>query len=203
MMMLKIVELFLTFFKIGLFSFGGGYAMIPLIQNEIERHGWLTASQFAEIIAIAEMTPGPIAVNTATYVGFLNSGILGGLVATAGVTLPSLLLILLLARFFFRFQKKPLNKMIFYGLRPVIVGLVFTAALVIGQTSLFKEAAISLAAWLDLLISHPLQVISPVSLLIFGLTLFLDKKRKVHPLILIGIAGLAGGVLFSLFPAWA
>ena len=202
MMMLKIVELFLTFFKIGLFSFGGGYAMIPLIQNEIERHGWLTASQFYEIIAIAEMTPGPIAVNAATYVGFLNAGILGGLAATAGVTLPSLLLILLLARFFFKFQKQPLNKMIFYGLRPVIVGLVLTAALVIGQSSLFKDAAQSLADWLGLLFSHPLQIISPVSLLIFGLTLFLDKKRNIHPLILIGIAGLVGGVLFTLLPAW-
>lgn len=203
MMMLKIVELFLAFFKIGLFSFGGGYAMIPLIQNEIQSHGWLTASQFAEVIAIAEMTPGPIAVNAATFVGFKNAGILGGLVATAGVTLPSLLLILLLARFFFKFQKQPLNRQIFYGLRPVIVGLVFTAAIVIGQTSLFKGAADTLSGWFSLLAAKPLQIISPVSLLIFGLTLFLDKKRKIHPLILIGGAGLIGGVLFSLLPAWA
>lgn len=84
------LKLFLSFVKIGLFSFGGGYAMIPLIQKEIESHGWLTPSQFIDIIAIAEMTPGPIAINSATFVGYNTAGFLGGAVATFGVALPSL-----------------------------------------------------------------------------------------------------------------
>ena len=92
-------ELFYSFFRIGLFSFGGGYAMIPWIQSEILHHGWLTADQFADIVAVAEMTPGPIAVNSATYVGYMTAGVVGSMVATAGVTLPSLLLILLVAGF--------------------------------------------------------------------------------------------------------
>jgi chromate transporter len=88
------LSLLITFFKIGLFSFGGGYAMIPMIEREIESHGWLSPAEFIDIIAIAEMTPGPIAVNSATFVGFKTAGILGGLFATLGVALPSLLLIL-------------------------------------------------------------------------------------------------------------
>ncbi|HBP37532.1 MAG TPA: chromate transporter [Clostridiales bacterium] len=202
--MLRIVaELFLTFFKLGLFSFGGGYAMIPLIQNEVESHGWLTAAQFADILAIAEMTPGPIAVNTATYVGFINAGVIGGLAATAGVTMPALLLILLIARFFFKFQKHPLNQALFYGLRPTITGLVLTAAFVVSQSSLLKQTASSLSDWFSRLLQHPLQLVSPVSLLIFGLTIFLERKYKPHPLILIGGAGLAGVLLFGFLPGWA
>ena len=203
MMLRIVVELFLTFFKLGLFSFGGGYAMIPLIQNEVESHGWLTAAQFADILAIAEMTPGPIAINTATYVGFINAGIIGGLVATAGVTMPSLLLILLIARFFFKFQNHPLNKALFYGMRPAITGLVLTAAFVVSQTALFKQTASSLSDWFNRLLQHPLQLVSPVSLLIFALTIFLERKYKLHPLLLIGGAGLAGVLLFSLLPGWA
>ena len=110
------IKLLLTFMKIGLFSFGGGYAMIPMIEKEIEGHGWLSATEFFDIVAIAEMTPGPIAVNSATFVGYRTAGYFGGLIATIGVAIPSLVLILIISRYFFKFQKHPLNTAVFYGL---------------------------------------------------------------------------------------
>lgn len=132
------IKLLLTFLKIGLFSFGGGYAMIPMIEKEIEGNGWLSASEFFDIVAIAEMTPGPIAVNSATFVGYKTAGFLGGLTATIGVVIPSLVLILIISRFFFKFQKHPLNTAVFYGVRPVIAGLIATAAIFVSETAIFK-----------------------------------------------------------------
>ena len=191
-----LLELFWSFFRIGLFSFGGGYAMIPLIQSEILHHGWLTAAQFADIVAIAEMTPGPIAINSATYVGYMVAGIAGSLTATAGVTLPSLLLVLLVARFFARYQNHPLYTMIFYGVRPVVVGLIASAAIFIGKTSLITVAADqTIRQWFAGLFQHPLAVISPIALLIFIVTLIVQLKVKLHPLIVIGGAGLLSMVL--------
>ena len=99
------LRLFFSFFKIGLFSFGGGYAMIPMIQKEIEINGWLAASEFVDIIAIAEMTPGPIAINSATFVGYKTAGFFGGMVATMGVALPSIILVFIVSSFFFKIQK--------------------------------------------------------------------------------------------------
>jgi len=94
------LKLLFTFFKIGLFSFGGGYAMIPMIEKEIEANKWLTSDEFVDIIAISEMTPGPISVNSATFVGYKTAGIFGGMFATLGVALPSLILILIISHFF-------------------------------------------------------------------------------------------------------
>lgn len=168
------LELIMTFMKIGAFSFGGGYAMIPLIQKEIEKHGWMTGAEFVDIIAIAEMTPGPIAVNAATFVGYKAAGVWGGIIATIGVAMPSLLLILLVSQFFFKYQQHPVNKMIFYGIRPVIVGLIATAAITIGQTSSvnFGSIAISILAFVAMF------------------------KFKLHPIITIIISGLLGIVVF-------
>lgn len=197
--MLILLELLWSFFRIGLFSFGGGYAMIPLIQSEILHHGWLTAAQFADIVAIAEMTPGPIAINSATYVGYLTAGIPGSLVASAGVTLPSLLLVLLVARFVARWQSHPLYTMIFYGIRPVVVGLIASAAVFFGKAVLITLTANqTVRQWLAGFFSRPLAAVSPIALLIFAATLFLQIKFKLHPLILIGGAGLLSLLLHLL-----
>lgn len=198
-----LVELFLVFFKIGLFSFGGGYAMIPMMQSEILGRNWMTEAQFADIIVISQMTPGPVSINAATYVGFTNAGIIGSLFASAGVVMPSLILVLLVAKFFFRFQEHPIKKAVFYGLRPVVAGLVFSAAIVIGETSLIKESTLAIGVWLGELFRDPLRLISPVSILIFAATLLLDRKFKIHPLLLIAGAGVAGGLLFTFLPSWA
>jgi chromate transporter len=180
--MMMLLELFWIFFKIGLFSFGGGYAMIPLIQNEIVSRGWLSAETFANIIGIAEMTPGPIAINMATFVGYKTIGFFGSVMATMGVAMPSLLLILLISKVFFKYQNHPLKKAIFYGMRPVIVGLILSAAYFIAETSIFTiKPDGSFAA---LLLS-----IDWVSAGIAVLTIVCIKKYRIHPIIQLGIGG--------------
>ena len=99
------IELFLTFLKIGAFTFGGGYAMLPLIQSEVERHGWLTQAEVVDFIAVSESTPGPLAINMATFVGIRTGGVLGAVCATLGVVLPSFVIILIVAKFYEKFRK--------------------------------------------------------------------------------------------------
>ncbi|NLM76976.1 MAG: chromate transporter [Ruminococcaceae bacterium] len=194
------LELFWSFFRIGLFSFGGGYAMIPLIQSEITQHGWLTAAQFADILAIAEMTPGPIAVNSATYVGYKTAGIIGSLCATAGVTMPSLLLVLLVAGIFRKYQNHPLNTMIFYGIRPVVVGLIISAAVFIGKTAMINVTADQgFRQWLNTFSQKPLEAIVPIALVLFVISLLVQIKFKLHPLLLIFGAGAASLLLHLVF----
>jgi chromate transporter len=187
--------LFWVFFRLGAFSFGGGYAMISLIQREMLAHQWLTTTQFSDIVAISQMTPGPIAINAATYVGYKVAGLVGSAIATIGVILPSLILILLVSKFLIRWQKHPLNQMVFYGLRPVIIGLIAVAAVDIGKISLLRAVPTS---WADLLQHNPFLWISPLSLGIFALTVLLEIRFKVNPIITIILAGLISGVVLSL-----
>lgn len=191
------LKLLLTFFKIGLFSFGGGYAMIPMIEREIEGNGWLTATEFFDIVAIAEMTPGPIAVNSATFVGYKTAGFFGGLAATFGVAMPSLILILIISKYFFKFQKHPLNGAIFYGIRPVIAGLIATAAIFVSETAIFKG---KLSAELfSQLFREPLKVLNVGSIFIFLVSLFLLIKTKIHPMLVIALSGVLGILFFYVF----
>lgn len=131
------LQLFYTFFKIGLFGFGGGYAMLSMIQGEVvTRYGWLTAQEFTDIVAISQMTPGPIGINSATYVGYTtiadcygtSYGILGSIIATFAVVLPSFLLMLTISKFFLKYQKHPSVEAVFSGLRPAVVGLLTSRA---------------------------------------------------------------------------
>lgn len=186
---MEYLRLFLSFFKIGLFSFGGGYAMIPLIQSENAMYKWISSSDLIDIIAISEMTPGPVAVNSATFIGYNAGGILGGLIATIGVALPSLLLILIVANVFFKFNNHPLKTMAFYGIRPVIAGLIISAALVVGQTAFLKNGV-------NLNEANILQLISLQNVFIFVLSLFLLLKTKINPVMIILISGILG-VLFK------
>jgi len=188
------ILLFITFVKVGLFSFGGGYAMIPLIQREIELNGWLSTAEFVDIISIAEMTPGPIAVNSATFVGYKVAGIFGGLIATAGVATPSFFIIMLVSSVFFKFQKHPLSTALFYGIRPVILGLIVTAALFVAETVLFKKD-ISVEFFISLA-CKPLQAINLVGIAIFLLSLLALVKFKLHPVFVIIVAGILGIALF-------
>ena len=116
-------QLFYTFFKIGLFGFGGGYAMLSMIQGEVvTRYGWLTPQEFTDIVAISQMTPGPIGINSATYVGFTATGsIWGSVIATFAVVLPSFILMLVISKFFLKYQKHPAVEAVFSGLRPAVV----------------------------------------------------------------------------------
>lgn len=190
------LKLLISFFKIGLFSFGGGYAMIPMIQNEIESNGWMSPTEFADIIAIAEMTPGPIAVNSATFVGYKVAGITGGLVATIGVSLPSLILILLVSRIFIKYMDHPVKNAIFYGVRPVICGLVLSAAFFIAETAWFNmgfDEFINSA----LSVSNLGDIINLKGIIITALSLFLLIKFKAHPILVLVISAVLGIVLFN------
>lgn len=127
------LQLFYTFFKIGLFGFGGGYAMLSMIQGEVvTRYNWVSTQEFTDIVAISQSTPGPIGINAATYVGFTATGsIWGSVIATFAVVLPSFILMLTISKFFLKYQKHPAVEAVFSGLRPAVVGLLASAALVL------------------------------------------------------------------------
>ena len=177
------LRLFLVFLKIGAFTFGGGYAMIPLIQAEVVGAGWMTDEQLINFIAVSESTPGPFAVNIATYVGMEAGGIGGALCATFGVVLPSFLIILLIARVFTRFAKSAPVQGVLNGLRPMVVGLIGAAALSVGRTAF----ALPAVTWRGLLSSDILWL-TPI----FILAAFWLWKRKWHPIAVILLAAALG-----------
>ena len=134
-----LLQLFWTFFKIGAFTFGGGYAMLPLIQAEVAAHGWMDAEELINFVAVSESTPGPFAVNISTFVGLRLVGIPGAICATLGVALPSFIIILIVAKCFQRFKNSALVQGCMSGLRPAVVGLIATALLSVGQTVFFPD----------------------------------------------------------------
>lgn len=128
------IILFLTFFKIGLFTFGGGYAMLPLIQEEVLTRGWIENADLINFIAVSESTPGPFAINMATYIGNEMGGIIGAVFATLGVVLPSFIIILLVAKFFEKFKTNKIVSGCMSGLKPAVIGLIGAAVISIGET---------------------------------------------------------------------
>ena len=174
------LELFLTFFRIGLFTFGGGYAMLPLIQSEVLAHGWMDMARIVNFIAVSEGTPGPFAVNIATYIGRVTAGIPGAMCATAGVVLPSFLVIRVVASFYERFRKSRMVEGAMTGLRPTVIGLIAASLLSLGRavfTSAFG------AGWLP----------GAVSLAIFTASAVLAFRKK-HPIAIIALSAAAGVV---------
>lgn len=171
------LKLFLSFLKIGAFSFGGGYAMLPLIEQEIVTiNHWLDQSEFVDIIAISQMSPGPIAVNAATFVGFKHLGLLGALVATLGVIFCSFFLVTALANIIIKYKHSPVINGIFTGIRPGVIGLIAAACV-----SLFKTS------------------INDVKSLAIGLTvLVILYKTKIHPIAMIMVSGLLGILVYSI-----
>ena len=185
------LELFWTLFKIGAFTFGGGYAMLPLIQSEVESRGWLPLTQLVDFVAVSESTPGPFAVNIATYVGAVRAGLPGALCATLGVVLPSFVIILLVARAYDRFKTSPLLRGMMASLRPAVIGLIAAALLSLSRAVLCPGGA-SFSMFAD-----------PAfwaSLCIFAVMLYLALRRR-HPILLIGLsaaAGIAAGFALNL-----
>lgn len=176
-------ELFSTFFLIGLFSFGGGYAIIPVIQTEVvERHGWMTAQQFSDIVAVAGMSPGPIATNSAIFVGYHQSGVMGAIVSAAGMVMPSLLLILAIGAVFYKFHKNFFVRSAFYGLRSVITALIVYAAILFAASNGF------FASWSW----HSASIV-----LIFAASLAALIYFRIHPVYVILLSGLVGVTLYG------
>lgn len=184
--------LFLTFFEIGLFGFGGGYGMLSLIQGEVvTNHHWLTTAEFTNVVAVSQMTPGPIGINSATYCGYVaahNAGynglmsILGSLTATMALMLPSLILMILIAKMFMKYMNHPAVTSAFLGIRPAVVGLLAAATLLLMNAENFSTPTVD-----------PWQF--GVSVALFIATFVGTKWVKVNPILMIGLAAFAGLML--------
>lgn len=185
--------LFLEFLKIGLFTFGGGYAMVPLVQETIEKHSWLTESQFAYMIGLCEVTPGPIALNMATFIGATNGGFLGGLVATLGVVIPSFVIICIIAALLAKFSNNKYVKSALKGTMAVAIGLIIYATLtMIGQV--LVKVDVSTASFN---ITGNLSSIRLFVLIAGGyVLLWLIRKKKPGPISVIAMAAIVG-VIFG------
>jgi len=174
-------HLFVVFMKVGFLSFGGGYAVMPIIQHEIQRNNWMTGDEFERIVALAGMSPGPIATNSATLVGYQLGGISGAVVSTAGIVLPSLLLMVGIAAFMYRIHNNLWVRSSFYGLRPIVASLIMYAAIhfagMMGGETLLTWSTIA-------------------TLLICAGAVIGVLKYKLHPLTIIIASGLAGIILF-------
>ena len=181
-------HLFTGFFKIGLFTVGGGYAMLPLMQQEIARFGWVSPAEFIDIIAIAEMTPGAIAVNTATFAGFRTAGVLGALLATASLALPSLLILVPLSNFWDLHQDHPVLKAIFAGVKPAVAGLIGAAAIYIAKTAFLYDPLLGQKE------GFPVDL---RSLVIAGAVFIAVRMRKLDPIMAIIISAVVGLIVFG------
>lgn len=179
-----LIDLFIAFIKVGLLSIGGGYAAIPLIQNEaLITHSWLNIEEFNHLVTIAEMTPGSIAINAATFVGIKASGFLGAIVATLAVILPSLFLLSLLSYLYYRYRKLPLIQNTLMALRPVIIALILGVCI-----SLFKDSVI---------FENHIKTI--VCIVLFVASLLAIRKYQKSPLLIMGLCGISYLVINLLF----
>lgn len=170
-----LIELFISFFKIGAFSFGGGYAMLPLIEEEvIQVHKWISSTEFIDILAISEMTPGPIAVNSATFLGYKVAGFFGSSVATLGVVLPSFIVMSIIFHFIYKFKESPYVDWVFKGIRPVVLGLIASAAVTVAKSTFVDIKSVIIAV------------------LLFYIVTF----KKFNPILAIVLAGGLGVLLY-------
>ncbi len=182
----SLIELFCLFFCIGLFTIGGGLVAITTMQQIVVGRGWITNERFFNMVAISESTPGPIGVNMATYIGYEFHGVLGGLVATLGEILPSFVCIIIIAKFFARFQEKPLVKSAFKTLRPATTGIILVACAQVIAISLLN---------LDAGIFEVAELVKWKSLVFYLLALAALLKTKVHPIAIV-LAGAIFGIAF-------
>lgn len=178
--------LFWEFFKTGLFSVGGGLATIPFLMDIAARHPeWYTAAELTDMIAVSESTPGPIGVNMATYAGFSSAGVLGAVVATLSLVLPSLIVILIIAGFLNKFKENKIVKDVFYALRPAVLGLLTVSTLKLLIPRLFNVES-----------SELLSFFNPVAIIFFAiLTACAFKFKKIHPIVFI-LVGAVVGIIF-------
>jgi len=189
---ITLLKLFWSFFQIGLFSIGGGYAAMPLIQKQIvDLHQWLTPAEFIDIITISQMTPGPIAINSATFVGTRVAGLPGALIATLGNVLPSCIIVLTIAYFYFKHSNLWALQGVLNGLRPAVVALIASAGLSILLIALFDG---QYKSWLDV----SFKDIDWIAVALFTGSLFVLRKFKKDSILVMIGSGAAGLVLYQL-----
>ena len=183
------LELLWSFFQIGLFSIGGGYAAMPLIQNQVVAvYPWLSMTQFADIMTIAEMTPGPIAINSATFVGIQVAGIPGAIIATTGCILPSCVIVITLAYIYYRFRGLSMVQGVLAGLRPAVVSIIASAGITLVIMAFYGERILPV----------DLSGIHIISVIIFVVGFFVLRKWKVNSIYVMLGAGAAGVLLYSI-----
>lgn len=198
------LKLIWAYLKIGIFGFGGGYAMLSLVEREVVGQGWITETAFTDIVAISQMTPGPIGINSATYIGYAAPGsvnpelasplwgILGSLLATLAVTVPSFLLVLYCSHFIRRHQESGAIKAVFSGLRPVVVGLIASAAIMLMNAANFNPNHIDWQLWFNI------GICAAAFCLAYFPIKWRGKKIKMHPIMIIVLAGLTGFLVYGL-----
>ncbi len=184
-----LLQLFLSFFKIGIFTFGGGYAMIPLITDEVMTHAWVDSTDILiDFIAISESTPGPFAINIATFIGFEQAGVIGAIVATFGVVLPSFIIILFIAMAFKRFSTNKYVRGFLDGVRPVVPGIIMSVAVVFILKGVFGIVGFN---YQDFTFEIGAIIIFAVSLIVSKL------KKRIHPVIIVLISGIMGLIIYG------
>lgn len=184
------LNLFLSFFQIGLFSIGGGYAAMPLIQEQVvDLHPWLTMTQFADIMTIAEMTPGPIAINSATFVGIQVAGLPGAIIATLGCVFPSCVIVMTLAYIYYRFREMNMVQGVLAGLRPAVIAMIASAGI----------SLLILAIYGQRTLPDDLMTFDFIGLIIFCVGFIVLRKRKPSPLWVMAGSGVAGVLMYSFF----
>lgn len=180
------LQLFLSFLQIGLFSFGGGYAAMPLIQSQVvTAHGWLSMSEFTDLITISQMTPGPIAINSATFVGIKIAGLPGALVATIGCILPSCILVTLIAGLYLKYQNVNALQSVLNSLRPAVVAMIASAGISILVTAFWgseTHAVLAETNW--------------TLVIIFAVCILLLRKFKMNPIWVMLLAGIMNAAVF-------
>lgn len=172
---MTLIQLFISYFKIGMFSFGGGFAMLPLIEKEIiNNHGWLTQAEFIDLIAVSEMTPGPIAINAATFIGYKVNGLIGSIVATVGVSMPSFIVMSILMYLISRYRDSPYISWALQGLRPIVLSLIAAAGI-----SLMGGAFIDVYSYI-----------------IAGVLFYLITFKDFNPILALILSGLIGAIIY-------
>lgn len=198
------LKLIWAYLKIGLFGFGGGYAMLSLVERSVVGPGWISETMFTDIVAISQMTPGPIGINSATYIGYVAPGsvdpalqgvgwgLLGSVLATLAVTVPSFLLVIYSSHFIRRHSESGAVKAVFSGLRPAVVGLIASAAIMLMNAANFNPNHIDWQLWVNIAICA----------IAFCLAYFpipwKGKKVRIHPIMIIILAGIAGYLLYGI-----
>ena len=184
--MSELLTMCIEFFKTGLFAVGGGLATLPFLTQIQEKYNWFTAEELANMIAVGESTPGPIGVNMATYVGFSSFGVLGGLLATLFLVLPSLIIILIIARAMDKYQKNPLVQNMFAFMRPAVAGLIAAAGFAVFKIALLQEAETFLGS---------INVVAMALYALMVVLLHTKAFKKLHPIVFIAAGAVAGIIL--------
>ncbi len=179
------IKLFFMFVKIGLFSIGGGLASLPFLQDLVDKYDWISSKELVDMIAISESTPGPIGINTATFVGYKAAGLFGGMITTLGIITPSIIIIVLIAHYFKRFNEKPLVQGAFLGIRPAVTGLIASVCFEIIRISILNLEKYNSS-------KNLLDIINVKEAILFVIIVYLIHKYKKHPILYLASAAIIG-----------